>query len=155
SGVLVLGGAVLYADLSGRVPEAGGPYAYVRVAFGGPAAFVYGWMNAGVAIPARQASTAVITGELLSAWVPLSPRALALALYLVLAAIHLCGVRTGAIAQRILTTGKLGTVMLVVVLSVTLGMMSTGGATGAPANLAGVPAASFALAVSAVWYSYL
>jgi len=55
SGVLVLGGAVLYADLSGRVPEAGGPYAYVRVAFGGPAAFGYGWMNAGVAIPARQA----------------------------------------------------------------------------------------------------
>ena len=52
-GVLVLGGAVLYADLSGRVPEAGGPYAYVRVAFGGRAAFAYGWMNAGVAIPAR------------------------------------------------------------------------------------------------------
>jgi amino acid permease len=26
-GVLVLGGAVLYADLSSRVPEAGGPYA--------------------------------------------------------------------------------------------------------------------------------
>jgi basic amino acid/polyamine antiporter, APA family len=154
SGVLVLGGAVLYADLSGRVPEAGGPYAYVRVAFGGTAAFGYGWMNAGVAIPARQASTAAITGELLSAWIPLSPRVLALSLYLVLAAIHLFGVRTGAIAQRILTTGKLLTVMLVVVLAVTLGAMGTG-MTGGPAGAAAVPAVSFGLALSAVWYTYL
>jgi APA family basic amino acid/polyamine antiporter len=162
SGVLVLGGAVLYADLSSRVPEAGGPYAYVRVAFGGPAAFAYGWMNAGVAIPARQASTAAITGELLSAWIPLSPRVLAVSLYLTLAAIHLCGVRAGAIAQRIFTAGKLGTVMLVVVLSIALGMMGQAGqvgqmgamgATGAPAI--DVPAASFALALSAVWYTYL
>ena len=155
SGVLVLGGAVLYADLSSRVPEAGGPYAYVRVAFGGPPAFIYGWMNAGVAIPARQASTAVITGELLAPWIPLSPRLLALSLYLVLAAIHLFGVRAGAIAQRIFTAGKLGTVMLVVVLAITLGMMSSGGTTGAPTRSAAMPVASFGLALSAVWYTYL
>ncbi|HEX8109535.1 MAG TPA: amino acid permease [Kofleriaceae bacterium] len=154
SGVLVLGGAVLYADLSGRVPEAGGPYAYVRVAFGGKAAFAYGWMNAGVAIPARQASTAAITGELLSKWIPVSASTLALALYLVLAVIHLFGVRAGAIAQRIFTAGKLLTVMLVVVLAVTLGAMGTG-MTGAPAGPAGEPAVSFGLALSAVWYTYL
>jgi APA family basic amino acid/polyamine antiporter len=154
SGVLVLGGAVLYADLSGRVPEAGGPYAYVRVAFGGKTAFAYGWMNAGVAIPARQASTAMFTGELLSKWIPLSPRALALTLYLLLAVIHLFGVRAGAIAQRIFTAGKLLTVMLVVVLAITLGAMGTE-ATGAPAGPDGVPVVSFALALSAVWYTYL
>lgn len=154
SGVLVLGGAVLYADLSSRVPEAGGPYAYVRVAFGGKAAFAYGWMNAGVAIPARQASTAAITGELLSAWIPLSARTLALTLYLVLAVIHLFGVRAGAIAQRIFTAGKLLAVMLVVVLAITLGAMGTG-MTGAPAGPAGVQSVSFGLALSAVWYTYL
>ncbi len=154
SGVLVLGGAVLYADLSGRVPEAGGPYAYVRVAFGGKAAFAYGWMNAGVAIPARQASTAAITGELLSKWIPLSPRMLALALYLLLAVIHLFGVRAGAIAQRIFTAGKLLTVMLVVVLAVTLGAMGPDLA-GEPAGPTALPAVSFGLALSAVWYTYL
>lgn len=154
SGMLVLGGAVLYADLSSRVPEAGGPYAYVRVAFGGPGAFAYGWMNAGVAIPARQASTAAITGELLSAWIPVSPRILALTVYLLLAVIHLFGVRAGAIAQRIFTAGKLLTVMLVVVLAIALGAMGTGG-TGAPAGHEAVPAVSFGLALSAVWYTYL
>ena len=154
SGVLVLGGAVLYADLSGRVPEAGGPYAYVRVAFGGKAAFAYGWMNAGVTIPARQASTAAITGELLAKWIPLSPRLLALTVYLLLAVIHLSGVRAGAIAQRIFTAGKLLTVMLVVVLAVALGAMGTG-APGEPASAGAVPAVSFGLALSAVWYTYL
>ena len=154
SGVLVLGGAVLYADLSGRVPEAGGPYAYVRVAFGGKAAFAYGWMNAGVSIPARQASTAAITGELLAKWIPLSPRAMALTVYLLLAVIHLFGVRAGAIAQRIFTVGKLLTIMLVVVLAVALGAMGTG-ATGATAGTAAVPTVSFGLALGLVWYAYL
>ncbi len=154
SGVLVLGGAVLYADLSGRVPEAGGPYAYVRVAFGGKAAFAYGWMTAGVAIPARQASTAAITGELLSKWLPVSATTLALTVYLLLAVIHLFGVRAGAIAQRIFTAGKLLTVMLVVVLAVALGAMGTG-MTGATAGAPAVPAVSFGLALSAVWYTYL
>jgi APA family basic amino acid/polyamine antiporter len=154
SGVLVLGGAVLYADLSGRVPEAGGPYAYVRVAFGGKAAFAYGWMNAGVAIPARQASTAAITGELLAKWIPLSPRTLALSLYLLLAVIHLFGVRAGAIAQRIFTAGKLLTVMLVVVLAVTLGAMGPDLA-GEPTGPTALPVVSFGLALSAVWYTYL
>src|SRR6185503_16485294 len=41
--LLCLCGASLYADLSGRVPEAGGQYAYVRTAFGGRSAFIYGW----------------------------------------------------------------------------------------------------------------
>src|SRR4051794_33722363 len=55
-GFVCLTGSILYSDLSARVPEAGGGYAYVRVAFGGPASFLYGWMNAGIAIPVRQAT---------------------------------------------------------------------------------------------------
>src|ERR1043166_7528469 len=47
-GVLVLGGAVLYADVSSRVPEAGGPYAFVRVAFGGRGGFAAGLALGGV-----------------------------------------------------------------------------------------------------------
>lgn len=156
AGVLCFGGAVLYADLSGRVPEAGGPYAYVRVAFGGRAAFAYGWMNAGVAIPARQASTAAITGELLAVWIPLDQRVLAVAVYLVLAGLHLFGVRAGAIAQRFFTAGKLATVALVVVLAIALGLGAGAGA-GAPAAPSSTPLApaSLGLALSSVWYAYL
>lgn len=146
--LLCFGGASLYADLSGRVPEAGGPYAYVRVAFGGRAAFLYGWLNAGVAIPARQASTVSVAGLLLSQWIPVSPRTLAIMLLLVLAVLHLGGVRAGAIAQRIFTAGKLATIVIVVGLAISLGWRgSSGDASFEPV--------SFATAVGAVWYTYL
>jgi len=148
-GVVGLAGAVLYADLSARVPEAGGPYAYVRVAFGRPLAFVYGWMNASVAMPVRQAGTVAIAGRLLSDWLPGGQRVLSLAVLVVLAGINLLGVRAGALTQRALTTGKLATIALVLVLSVTLAN------TGAPAPGAPAAPASFALAVSACWYTYL
>jgi APA family basic amino acid/polyamine antiporter len=146
--LLCLCGASLYADLSGRVPEAGGQYAYVRTAFGGRPAFLYGWMYAGVALPARQAATVAVAGEVMARWIPVSPRALAIALLLVLAVVHLGGVRAGAIAQRIFTAGKLATIAIVVGLSISLGWR------GASVDVAFEPA-TFAAAVGAVWYTYL
>src|ERR1700759_25757 len=50
-GLLCFGGASLYADLSGRVPEVGGPYAYVRVAFGRAPAVLSGRVNARGPVP--------------------------------------------------------------------------------------------------------
>ena len=148
-GLVCLAGAVLYADLSARVPEAGGPYAYVRVAFGRPAGFVYGWLNAGLSMPVRQASTVAVAGKLLSAWLPGGERALAVGVLIVLAAINLLGVRAGAVTQRVFTFGKLATIGLVIVLAVVLM------AHGAPATSAKIVPISFALAVSACWYTYL
>ena len=148
-GVVCLAGAVLYADLSARVPEAGGPYAYVRVAFGRPAGFAYGWLNAGLSMPVRQASTVAVAGTLLSAWLPGGPRVLAIGVLIVLAAINLLGVKAGAVTQRVFTLGKLATIGLVIILAVIL--MTR----GAPASAATIAPASFALAVSACWYTYL
>ncbi|HEU4734943.1 MAG TPA: amino acid permease [Kofleriaceae bacterium] len=148
-GVVCLAGAILYADLSTRVPEAGGPYAYVRVAFGGPAAFVYGWMNAGVSMPVRQASISAVIGELLTPYLPGGPRLLAVTTLVLLTILNLLGVRAGAIAQRVFTTGKLGTIGLVIALSIVLGVTGTAPATAA------VSPVSFAVAVGAVWYTYL
>jgi len=148
-GVVCLAGAVLYADLSSRVPEAGGPYAYVRVGFGRPAAFVYGWINGGLAMPVRQASLVAFAGELLSRWLPGGPRVLAIVVLVVLAAVNLLGVRAGAVTQRAFTAGKLATIALLIVLAVILIF------TGAPAGNAVVKPVSFALAVSACWYTYL
>jgi len=148
-GAVCLAGAVLYADLSARVPEAGGPYAYVRVAFGRPAGFVYGWLNAGLSMPVRQASTVAVAGTLLSAWLPGGPRALAVGVLIVLALINLLGVRAGAVTQRVFTSGKLATIGLVILLAIVLM------AQGAPATSAKIVPVSFALAVSACWYTYL
>jgi basic amino acid/polyamine antiporter, APA family len=148
-GLVCAAGATLYADLSSRVPEAGGPYAYVRVAFGRPVAFVYGWMNAGVAMPVRHASVVAVIGGLLTRWLPGSAQLLASIVLVTLTVIHLFGVRVGALAQRAFTTGKLGTLALVIVLAAVLG------ATGEAPEATMPAAVSFATAVAAVWYTYL
>lgn len=149
-GVVCAAGAVLYADLSTRVPEAGGPYAYVRVAFGRPVAFVYGWMNAAIAMPVRQASVVAAVGALLARWLPGGPKLLASVVLILLAVVHLLGVKTGALAQRFFTTGKLATLALVIALAAILGLRGD-----APAAGAAPAAVSFATAVAAVWYTYL
>ena len=149
-GWVCLAGAILYADLSSRVPEAGGPYAYVRVAFGRPMGFVYGWMNAAVSMPVRQAATVAFAGELLASWLPGGSRWLAVGVLVVLAGVNLLGVRAGAITQRVLTTAKLGTVGLVIGLGVLLGL------SGAPhATTAVTTPVSLGVAVGACWYTYL
>jgi APA family basic amino acid/polyamine antiporter len=147
-GVVCMAGAVLYADLSARVPEAGGPYAYVRVAFGRPAAFVYGWMNGGISMPARQASVMLVIGEVLAGSLPGAPRLWSAAMLVALVAINLLGVRVGALVQRVLTAGKIGTILLVIALAIVA-------APGAAAAAAAPAAMSLAAAVSACWYSYI
>ena len=44
-GVITLLGAVVYAELSARVPATGGEYAYLREAFGPMAGFLFGWTS--------------------------------------------------------------------------------------------------------------
>ena len=43
-GCLALAGALTYAELGAMLPDAGGPYVYIRQAFGSLPAFLYGWM---------------------------------------------------------------------------------------------------------------
>ncbi|HSR97295.1 MAG TPA: APC family permease [Kofleriaceae bacterium] len=148
-GAVCLMGTSLYADLSSRIPEVGGGYVYVRVAFGGPASFLYGWTYFGVANTLRQAVVYAAIGERLSAWIPGDPRILGAVVLLVLAALTLAGLRTGAITQRILTSGRLATILLVVVLALILG------GTGSPPATGDIPVQPFVTALSAAWFTML
>jgi basic amino acid/polyamine antiporter, APA family len=148
-GIVCLAGATLYADLSARVPEAGGPYAYVRVAFGPRPAFVYGWMNGGVAIPARHAAALTVIGELITVWLPGDKRLYSIGMLLVLLGLNLLGVRAGALAQRVFTSGKLGTIVFVSGLAIVLALGP------APATNPILATATFTTALGAAWYTYL
>ncbi|MBC5805730.1 MAG: amino acid permease [Candidatus Eremiobacteraeota bacterium] len=44
AGALSLCGSLTFAELGTMIPESGGPYAFLRRAFGGSVAFAYGWM---------------------------------------------------------------------------------------------------------------
>jgi APA family basic amino acid/polyamine antiporter len=43
AGLLALCGALSFAELGSMMPDSGGPYAFLRRAFGRPMAFAYGW----------------------------------------------------------------------------------------------------------------
>jgi basic amino acid/polyamine antiporter, APA family len=148
-GVVCLAGSVMYADLAARVPEVGGPYAYVRVAFGRPAGFAYGWLSGGIAIPVRNASVIAVIGELLARGLGGDPRLLASIVLCVLVGINLLGVRAGALTQRVFTAGKLLTIAFVIGLAAVLAV------TGSARTLAPVSSVSIATAIGAAWYTYL
>src|SRR6478672_4770771 len=42
-GIVTLCGALALAELAAMLPQAGGPYVYLREAYGRPAAFLWGW----------------------------------------------------------------------------------------------------------------
>ena len=61
AGFLSLLGALCYAELGTAMPEAGGPYIFLRRAFGPRWGFLYGWATAWVTSPASTASLAAGT----------------------------------------------------------------------------------------------
>jgi len=149
-GVVSTLGALVYGDLATRVPEAGGPYAYVREAFGRSAGFVDGWLQAGVSVPARQAASFAALGEVLSELTGVArSRALGAAVLAVLLAVNLAGVRTGANVQRVLTAAKLVALGAVVVLGFLPARHAVLG------DLSPAPSATFVTALAGIWFAFL
>ncbi|MET0593816.1 MAG: amino acid permease, partial [Polyangiaceae bacterium] len=148
-GALSLIGAYVYADLATRVPEAGGPYAYVRVAFGPFAGFVDGWFAVIVGNPARQATGIALIGELLARMLGVAtPRLFAVIAVVVLVGLNWIGVKTGAGSQKIFTSVKLAALAGVVLLA----FWPSAAATSAP--VAALPALPFLFALTGAWYAY-
>jgi len=58
-GLLSVAGALVYAELGTRFPEAGGGYVFLREAFGERTAFVFGWMSLLVMDPGLTAALGV------------------------------------------------------------------------------------------------
>ncbi|HEX5313473.1 MAG TPA: amino acid permease, partial [Gammaproteobacteria bacterium] len=87
-GVVSLFGALSIAELAAMFPQAGGPYVYLREAWGRPLAFLFGWMWL-LTSPISKAAQSLIFAEYLAFFVPLSNTAvhlIAAALILVVAA---------------------------------------------------------------------
>jgi APA family basic amino acid/polyamine antiporter len=58
-GAFSIAGALCYAELSTRYPRAGGPYVFLREAFGRRIAFLYGWMSLLVVDPGLTAALGI------------------------------------------------------------------------------------------------
>jgi APA family basic amino acid/polyamine antiporter len=104
-GIWALLGAVAIAELAALLPEAGGFYVYARRAFGNGAGFFVGWSD-WVNLVAAIAYAALTAVTFLGALWPgarIAPRALAIGLILLFAALHWIGLRMGSTITRVIS----------------------------------------------------
>jgi APA family basic amino acid/polyamine antiporter len=136
AGLLSLAGALTYAELGAMLPHAGGPYVYLRRAYGRLPAFLFGWKellstkgasNAAIGIGIAIFLTALIpvqavwahhTFDIFGETVPWqfgSAQLEAIGVIAILSAINCVGVASGGGTQVLLTACKLAGIAFLVV----------------------------------------
>jgi basic amino acid/polyamine antiporter, APA family len=128
-GVVALFGALSIAELATMYPAAGGPYVYLREAYGRPLAFLFGWMWL-LTTPISWAAQSMMFAEYLRYFVPIHATAqhvVAAALIVLVAAANYRSVKLGAVIQNLSTGAK---ILAIVGLSAAIFIFAPGG----PAN---------------------
>lgn len=110
-GVLTLCGSLAFGELAAMLPHAGGPFVYLREAYGRLPAFLWGWTEFWIIRTGSIGALACATTIYLDELVPMSPgwqEAITTLLVVGLAAVNIVGTRWGAGAQNLTTVIKLG-----------------------------------------------
>lgn len=151
-GAIALIGALCYAELGTRRPQAGGGYVYLREAFGLIVAFVFGWnllvVNHSGALAAVATVFVQYAGAALGVTVE-NPGPYAVGTIVFLAGINWFGIRAGSLAQNVLTVLKLAAIAALIATGLSIG--------GAPAPSAPAPTfnpLAFGGALMPVLFSY-
>src|SRR5579863_1296537 len=104
AGVMTIAGALAYGELAVMMPQAGGQYVYLREAYGGMWAFMFGWTLLLVIQTGTIAAVAVAFARFTGVMVPM----LSQRIWLGAGSVGLSGERVGAIAViAILTAANL------------------------------------------------
>ncbi len=135
SGLMTVAGALAYAELAAMMPQAGGQYVYLREAYGGLWAFLFGWTLLLVIQTGTVAAVAVAFGRFSGVFWPalgsklwfgvggigLSGERLgAIAVIAVLTWANLRGIDTGKFVQNLFTSAKVLSLLLIVVVGCVL-----------------------------------
>jgi APA family basic amino acid/polyamine antiporter len=144
-GLLSAAGALCYAELGTRFPEAGGSYVFLREAFGERCAFVYGWMSLLVLDPGLTAALGVGLAQYLlvllrgsASFVPV----VAIACIIILSGVSALGVESSARVLRWTAVAKLGTIALLVLAVVVRGDQGGGEGAAVVVGAAAIPSLS-------------
>lgn len=110
-GFVALAGALTFAELGAMLPDAGGPYVYIRDAYGRLAAFIYGWMILATIASGAAAAVSLAFAHYVERFYDLSAiggsTGLAVATLLILTATNYRGLKLGAAVQSTLVLSKL------------------------------------------------
>jgi len=135
-GLIVLCGAICYAELGAAFPKAGGPYVYLSRGLGPLWGFLFGWMSSFLDRPVAMATLAAGFLRLMGFLFPIvstplfrghlgsydfsftAAQPLAALVVLAVTAINYLNVRTSGAIQVFLTCLKMGTIVVIVVAGV-------------------------------------
>jgi amino acid transporter len=116
-GLVALIGALCYAELASTYPSAGGEYHFLSRAFGRSTALLYAWARFAVITTGSIALLGFVFGDYMTQLLPLGPYSSALwaaIATVVLTAVNLRGIRSGAETQSWLTAVEVGGLVLIV-----------------------------------------
>jgi APA family basic amino acid/polyamine antiporter len=138
-GLIVLFGAFCYAELGAAFPKAGGPYVYLTRGLGPLWGFLFGWMSSFLERPVAMATLAagflrflgflfpVVTTPLFTTHLGrydftfTAAQPLAALVVIAVTAVNYLSVRFGGAIQVLLTSLKIGTILVIVVAGVLFG----------------------------------
>ena len=106
-GLIAMSGAFTYAEISTTLKKSGGEYYYLSKIFHPALGFVSGWMSAMVGFAGAISAVAIAIGEYSQYVLGIPTKLVAVAAIIFVSTIHWFGVKTGGIAQTILTSIKL------------------------------------------------
>lgn len=168
-GAFALCGALTVAELAASFPRSGGPYVYLREAWGKLPAFLYGWAELTIIRAAALGAIATTFAEYFMralgndpGMAPYSDQVhyVAAGAILIVGTLNYCGVRWGTLLQNATTLAKYGALLVIIGLAffVTLSggspaaAPSASGASAAAAS--GGSVAAFGLALVSVLWAY-
>lgn len=133
TGVITLIGALSYGELAGMFPQAGGQYVYLRQAYNPLIAFLYGWTFFLVIQTGSIAAVAVAFAKFTAVIVPAfsetnvllrfggltisMAHVLAIGVIFFLTWLNTRGIRVGTFVQNVFTFGKIGSLIILIVLA--------------------------------------
>jgi amino acid transporter len=128
-GLVSLCGALTLAELATLLPRTGGTYVFLQRAYGDGAAFTVGWMYLVGATPAALGTLAVVFSEQLvelatgqpALGSPLTVKAIAVTVVLVLTIINVLGVALAAAVQSLFTVVKMAALAALFIVAVAAG----------------------------------
>jgi amino acid transporter len=160
-GLIVLCGALSFAELSASMPETGGMYVYLREGWGRPYGFLYGWAQLVLIRAAALGGISSVFGEYFMRVFGMDPVVNPrMADYLAAAAIifasvtNIVGVQLGALFAGLSTIAKFGALALLVAASFLMGGSVGASATNLASNSAAIDAGVFGLALISVMWAY-
>lgn len=178
-GLLTLAGALTFSELGASLPHAGGQYVYIREAYGSLPAFLYGWVMLlvynsggiaaltaafteylGVLLPFASSQHTLVSASLplFSVQIPLTismAHVTGILIIILLSACNFIGLIFGKIVQNVFSGIKIGTLLFIVILGLTLGRGSSIDWTLTPARMGiGQILVGFGVALIAVSWAF-